>query len=125
MAVFLDSGCRLILCSLMAILHPHLPTVFAALSDTTRLKVIERLTMGPASVSELSAPFEMAGPSFLKHVKVLERAGLVRSEKKGRVRSVTLMPDALRWVDEWVGRHRGLWQQRLDNLESFLSHGDN
>lgn len=109
----------------MAIFHPHLPTVFAALSDTTRLKVIERLAMGPASVSELSAPFEMAGPSFLKHVKVLERAGLVRSEKKGRVRSVTLVPDALRWVDEWVGRHRGLWQQRLDNLESFLSYGDN
>lgn len=109
----------------MATFHPQLPTIFAALSDTTRLKVIERLAIGPASISELSAPFKMAGPSFLKHVKVLESAGLVRSEKKGRVRSVTLMPDALQWVDEWVGKHRRGWERRLDDLETFLSQGDN
>ncbi len=109
----------------MATFHPQLPTIFAALSDTTRLKVIERLTMGPASISELSGPFKMAGPSFLKHVKVLEAAGLVRSEKRGRVRLVTLTPDALQWVDEWVGQHRGQWGHRLDNLATFLSQGDN
>lgn len=109
----------------MATFHPQLPTVFAALSDTTRLKVVERLAMGPASVSELAKPFKMAGPSFLKHIKVLESAGLVRSEKRGRVRSVTLMPDALQWVDDWVGRHRQRWECHLDNLESFLSQGDN
>lgn len=57
----------------MATFHPQLPTIFAALSDSTRLKVIERLAIGPASISELSEPFKMAGPSFLKHVKVLER----------------------------------------------------
>jgi DNA-binding transcriptional ArsR family regulator len=109
----------------MATFHPQLPTIFAALSDKTRLNVIERLAMGPASISELSEPFKMAGPSFLKHIKVLESAGLVRSEKRGRVRSVTLMPDALQWVDHWVGRHRQQWEHRLDNLGTFLSHGDN
>ncbi|CAD7056013.1 transcriptional regulator [Pseudorhizobium halotolerans] len=109
----------------MATFHPHLPTIFAALSDPTRLKVVERLAMGPASISELSKPFEMAGPSFLKHIKVLENAGLVRSQKLGRVRSVTLVPDALRWVDEWADQHRGRWEQRLDQLGSFLSQGDN
>ncbi|WP_192248670.1 ArsR/SmtB family transcription factor [Mesorhizobium silamurunense] len=109
----------------MATFHPQLPAIFAALSDTTRLKVIERLAMGPASISELSAPFEMAGPSFLKHMKVLESAGLVRSEKRGRVRSVMLMPNALQWVDEWVGQHRRQWEHRLDNLGSFLAQGDN
>ena len=109
----------------MATYHPHLPTIFAALSDPTRLKVVERLAMGPASISELSQPFEMAGPSFLKHIKVLEKAGLVRSRKTGRVRFVILVPDALRWVDEWVTQHRGQWEQRLDQLGSFLSQGDN
>ena len=109
----------------MATFHPHLPTIFAALSDPTRLKVVERLAMGPASISELSGPFEMAGPSFLKHIKVLENAGLVRSQKLGRERSVTLVQDALRWVDEWVSQHRGQWEQRLDQLGSFLSQGDN
>lgn len=109
----------------MATFHPQLPTIFAALSDSTRLKVIERLAIGPASISELSEPFKMAGPSFLKHVKVLQNAGLVRSEKRGRVRSVTLTPDALQWVDEWVGRHRRQWEHRLDSLETFLSQGDN
>jgi DNA-binding transcriptional ArsR family regulator len=109
----------------MATFHSQLPMIFAALSDTTRLKVIERLAMGPASISELSEPFKMAGPSFLKHVKVLESAGLVQSEKKGRVRSVKLMPDALQRVDEWVGQHRRQWESRLDNLETYLSQGDN
>lgn len=109
----------------MATFHPELPTVFAALSDTTRLKVIERLARGPASISELAAPFDMAGPSFLKHVKVLESAGLVRSEKRGRVRLVTLRPDALQWVDEWVAQHRQQWAHRLANLETFLAQGDN
>ncbi len=109
----------------MATFHPQLHTIFAALSDSTRLKVIERLAIGPASISELSEPFKMAGPSFLKHVKVLESAGLVRSEKRGRVRLVTLTPDALQWVDEWVSQHRRQWEHRLDNLEIFLSQGDN
>lgn len=109
----------------MTTFSPDLPRIFSALSDPTRLKVVERLAIAPASISELSRPFDMAGPSFLKHIKVLEEAGLVRSNKVGRVRSVMLVPDALRWVDEWVTLHRRQWEQRLDQLGNFLTHGDN
>jgi DNA-binding transcriptional ArsR family regulator len=109
----------------MATFNPHLPAIFAALSDPTRLAVIERLTAGPASISELSEPFSMAGPSFLKHMKVLENAGLVRSEKTGRTRMVRLQPDTLRWVEDWVGQHRRHWEDRLDDLGTFLAQGDN
>ena len=105
----------------MAIFSPDLPSVFGALADPTRLAVMERLVGGPASVSELAAPFDMAGPSFLKHLKVLEDAGLVHSEKRGRVRTVALNPDALAWVEDWVARHRRQWQRRLDDLGDFLA----
>lgn len=105
----------------MATFSPDLPAVFGALADPTRLAVVERLVAGPARVSDLGAPFAMAGPSFLKHLKVLEDAGLVRSEKKGRVRTVTLSPDALAWVEDWVARHRGQWQRRLNDLGDFLA----
>jgi DNA-binding transcriptional ArsR family regulator len=101
----------------------RLPAVFGALADPTRLMVIERLVKGPASVSELARPFEMAGPSFLKHLKVLEDAGLVHSAKAGRVRTVTLRADALQWVEDWVLRHRRQVERRLDDLGSFLAKG--
>lgn len=101
--------------------HQHLPVVFGALADPTRLAVVERLVSGPASVSELAEPFDMAGPSFLKHLKVLEEAGVVASEKQGRVRTVRLAPDVLAWVEEWVKRHRLLWERRLDDLGTFLN----
>jgi DNA-binding transcriptional ArsR family regulator len=107
----------------MANFDAQLPTIFGALSDPTRLAVVERLMRGPASVSELAKPFDMAGPSFLKHLRVLEEAGLARSEKKGRVRTVTLRPAALRWVEKWVARHRGLWERRLDDLGTLLAKG--
>ena len=107
----------------MANFHAQLPQVFGALSDPTRLAVVERLMRGPASVSELAKPFDMAGPSFLKHLRVLEDAGLARSEKRGRVRTVTLRPAALHGVEKWVERHRDLWEQRLDDLGSFLAKG--
>lgn len=109
----------------MATFNSHLPAIFAALSDPTRLAVVERLASGPASISELAEPFSMAGPSFLKHMKVLESAGLVHSEKTGRTRMVSLQPDALRWVDDWVGQHRRRWENRLDDLGTFLAQGDN
>ena len=107
----------------MANFSAQLPEIFGALSDPTRLAVVERLMRGPASVSELGKPFDMAGPSFLKHIRVLEEAGLTRSQKKGRVRTVTLRPAALRWVERWVERHRDLWEQRLDDLGTFLAKG--
>ena len=107
----------------MATFNPRLPVIFGALADATRLAVVERLVIGPASVSELAKPFDMAGPSFLKHLKVLEDAGIARSEKKGRVRTVSLNPDALRWVETWVQRHRRDWENHLGDLGSFLAKG--
>jgi DNA-binding transcriptional ArsR family regulator len=109
----------------MATFNLQLPVIFGALADPTRLAVVERLVAGPASVSELAKPFDMAGPSFLKHLKVLEDAGIAHSEKKGRVRTVTLSPDALRWVEAWVHHHRRIWENRLDDLGSFLAKGNN
>jgi len=97
-----------------------LPAIFGALSDPTRFSVVERLARGPASVSDLAKPFAMAGPSFLKHLKVLEDAGLVTSRKSGRVRTVELAPDAMRSVEDWIRAHRSTWERRLDALGTFL-----
>jgi DNA-binding transcriptional ArsR family regulator len=104
----------------MATFPTQLPSIFGALADPTRLAVVERLGSGPASVSELAAPFDMAGPSFLKHLMVLEEAGVVTSEKTGRVRTVRLAPDALGWVETWLRQHRRTWERRLDDLGTFL-----
>ena len=104
----------------MAIHQSNLASVFAALSDPTRLAVVERLCGGTASVSELAVPHAMAGPSFLKHLKVLEDAGLVISTKSGRVRTVALVPERLRDVETWVRAHRANWEARFDRLGSFL-----
>jgi DNA-binding transcriptional ArsR family regulator len=94
--------------------------VFRALSDPTRRQVLERLSRSPASVSELASPFEMALPSFLEHLKVLESSGLVRSRKKGRVRTYQLAPGRLRLAENWLSKQRALWEQRLDQLDSYL-----
>jgi DNA-binding transcriptional ArsR family regulator len=81
---------------------------------------LERLSRSPASVSELAAPFEMALPSFLEHLKVLESSGLVRSRKTGRVRTYQLAPRRLRIAEHWLSRQRALWEQRFDQLDSYL-----
>jgi DNA-binding transcriptional ArsR family regulator len=94
--------------------------VFRALSDPTRRQVIERLSRSPASVSELAAPFEMALPSFLEHLKVLEGCGLVQSRKTGRVRTYQLAAKRLRLAEDWLGKQRTIWEQRLDQLDSYL-----
>jgi DNA-binding transcriptional ArsR family regulator len=95
--------------------------VFHALADTTRRQVVERLVSGPASTSELAEPFDMALPSFTQHLAVLERAGLVTSTKTGRVRTYRLAPAALDVVDGWLADQRRVWEQRLDQLDDFLS----
>jgi DNA-binding transcriptional ArsR family regulator len=82
--------------------------------------VIERLVSGPASVSELAEPFDMALPSFTQHLAVLERAGLVTSTKKGRVRTYQLAPTGLGLADGWLAAQRRLWERRLDQLDDFL-----
>ena len=104
----------------MATYDQQLPRIFGALSDPTRLAVVERLVKGPASVSELSKPFDLARPSFLKHLRVLEEAELVTSAKSGRVRTVSLAPDTLSQVEQWVGAHRRMLEARLDRLADFL-----
>lgn len=94
--------------------------VFRALSDPTRRHVLERLSSRPASVSELAAPYDMALPSFVEHLRMLERSGLVRSRKVGRVRTYELEPEPLKLVEDWLGRQRKLWERRLDQLDSYL-----
>ena len=93
--------------------------VFRALSDTTRRRVVERLSRGSASVSELAGPFEMALPSFVQHLRVLEDSGLVRSKKEGRVRTYRLAPERLKLAGDWLEKQRSLWEQRLDQLDSY------
>jgi DNA-binding transcriptional ArsR family regulator len=99
----------------------RLTRVFQALADPTRFAVVERLSRGPAPTSELAAPFKMAMPSFLQHLDVLADCGLVRSSKKGRVRTYELAPDALKTVEDWLAKQRALWEKRLDQLDNFLN----
>ncbi|PQO41590.1 ArsR/SmtB family transcription factor [Blastopirellula marina] len=94
--------------------------IFRALSDPTRRQVLERLSRGPASVSELAKPFSMALPSFVQHLGILEQCQLVRSSKQGRVRTFELVPQSLQTAEDWLGRQRQLWERRLDQLDDYL-----
>ena len=94
--------------------------VFRALADPKRRDVLERLNAGPASVSDLAAPYRMALPSFVEHLKMPEGAGLVRSQKAGRVRTYELVPEQLLVVDDWLRRQRTMWEGRLDRLDAYL-----
>jgi DNA-binding transcriptional ArsR family regulator len=94
--------------------------VFAALSDPTRLAVVERLSTGPATVTELARPFQMALPSFAQHLGVLESCGLVRSRKLGRVRTYRLVPRRLEVAERWMAARRRAWETRLDQLDRYL-----
>jgi DNA-binding transcriptional ArsR family regulator len=99
----------------------HLTRVFQALADPTRRAVVERLSRGPAPTSVLAAPFKMALPSFLQHLAVLQGCGLVRSSKKGRVRTYKLAPTTLKAAEDWMAAQRTLWERRLDQLDNFLN----
>src|SRR6187431_580500 len=101
-------------------IEPSLATVFQALSDPTRLAVVERLSIGPASATELARPFEMALPSFMQHLGVLERAGIVTSHKTGRTRVYQLAPEALLLASTWLAAFRTHWERRLDQLDEVL-----
>ncbi len=94
--------------------------VFRALSDSTRRSVVERLGQKPLSVSDLAARYDMALPSFVEHMKVLEKSGLVRSKKVGRVRTYELVPNRLKLAENWLEKQRRFWEQRLDQLETYL-----
>jgi DNA-binding transcriptional ArsR family regulator len=94
--------------------------VFQALADPTRRAVVERLSCGPTATSELAQPFKMALPSFLQHLDVLQKCGLVQSRKSGRVRTYELAPNTLKAAEDWMATQRTLWERRLDRLDSFL-----
>ncbi len=104
---------------------PDLNRVFRALADSTRRTVLERLSHGPATVGELAKAFEMALPSFLQHIDVLEEAGLTTSEKQGRVRICSIAPAALDVGEGWMRSLRGLWHRRADALEAYLEQFKN
>lgn len=99
---------------------PTVDTTFRALGDPTRRRVIELLGAGPASMTELSRPFDIALPSLSKHLDILERSGLVRSAKVGRVRTYRLVPSKLEFAEHWLSRQRRLWERRLDQLDQHL-----
>ncbi len=94
---------------------------FAALSDPTRLAVIARLCAGPATVSDLARPFDMALASFTQHLGVLEKAGLITSRRKGRARHVSLNAEALRAAEDWLAHARREWEARFDRFEAHLA----
>ena len=98
-----------------------LDRAFQALSDPVRRGMLARLSRGPASVSELAAPFSISLPAVLQHLKALEDSGLVQSEKKGRVRTVRLEPDAFSAAESWIAERRSEWEAQLDRFEDYLS----
>ena len=98
----------------------HLSTTFAALADPTRRAILARLTAGEASVTELAEPFDMSMPAVSKHLKVLERAGLVARGREAQWRPCRLDPAPLKDVAAWVERYRDMWEQRFDRLDDYL-----
>jgi DNA-binding transcriptional ArsR family regulator len=97
-----------------------LDRVFQALADPTRRVMVERLSRGPASVSELAEPFEMSLPSIVQHLQVLEASGLIRSEKVGRVRTCRIDEATLGSAGRWISDRRATWERRLDRLGQYL-----
>jgi len=95
--------------------------LFHALADSSRRAMVDRLTRGPASVSELARPLQMSLPAVVQHLHVLEASGLVRSQKLGRVRTCTVEPVALRVAEGWIAERRTFWEQSLDRLGEYLA----
>ncbi len=98
----------------------ELNRVFQALADPTRRAVLERLNRGPAPMSELAEPFDMALPSFSQHLDVLEDCGLVRSSKEGRVRTYELQEKPLEVAGHWMAKQRAMWERRLDQMDNYV-----
>jgi DNA-binding transcriptional ArsR family regulator len=99
---------------------PNLDRLFQALADPARRAIVERLARGPAPVSELARPLPMSLPSVMQHLGVLEAAGLVRTEKVGRVRTCAIDPNALSLAEQWINARRIAWERRLDRLGDYL-----
>ena len=98
----------------------RLSTTFAALADPTRRAILARLASGETSVTELAEPFAMSLPAVSKHLKVLERAGLIARGREAQWRPCRIEPGALKQVDDWLERYRRFWDQSLDRLDTYL-----
>ena len=94
--------------------------VFNALASPTRRRVLERLSAGPATVSELAARFHMQLPSFVQHLAVLERSKLIKSKKSGRVRTYEIAPERFKVIEDWLAARRQLWEARLDRFDQYV-----
>lgn len=101
--------------------HQEVDLVFHALADPTRRRIVEVLSGGSASVSELAEPLPMSLPAVYQHLQVLEASGIVRSEKVGRVRTCHLEPKMLDTAEVWIEARRAAWERRLDRLDTFLA----
>jgi DNA-binding transcriptional ArsR family regulator len=99
-----------------------LDRIFQALSDPGRRTMVERLSRGPASVTELAQPLGMSLPAVIQHLQVLEASGLIRSEKVGRVRTCRIEPGQLRSAEQWIARRRAVWERRFDRLGEYLAN---
>jgi DNA-binding transcriptional ArsR family regulator len=107
----------------MAQYSAQLDGIFQALADPTRRAVLRRLGKGPASISELAEPFDMALPSFMKHIHFLEDSGWIRTRKEGRVRTCAIEKKPFAAVEGWLSAQRALWEGRTDRLERFVTAG--
>jgi DNA-binding transcriptional ArsR family regulator len=104
--------------------HGQLNGIFLALADPTRRAVLGRLGEGPASIGELAKPFDMALPSFMKHIRFLEESGLIVTRKQGRVRTCALEKNRLALVEGWLAEQRAIWESRADRLALFVTRHD-
>ncbi|WP_156250263.1 ArsR/SmtB family transcription factor [Pseudactinotalea terrae] len=109
----------------MANYSADLDGVLVALADPTRRHVVQALGRGPKRIGELARPFPMTLPSFMKHVRVLESSGLIRTQKSGRVRTCTLNRDRLALLDDWLAEQRSVWEARTDRLENVVTKEEN
>jgi DNA-binding transcriptional ArsR family regulator len=98
----------------------QLSATFAALADPTRRAILARLSKGEANVTELAEPFDMSQPAISKHLKVLERAGLIARGRDAQFRPCTLQPEPLKEIHDWVEHYRKIWEERLDRLDLYL-----
>jgi DNA-binding transcriptional ArsR family regulator len=98
----------------------RLSATFAALADPTRRAILARLALGETTVADLAKPFKMSGPAVSKHLKVLERAGLIDRSREAQWRPCKINPRALKDVDGWLEKYRVFWEQRLDRLDAYL-----
>jgi DNA-binding transcriptional ArsR family regulator len=103
---------------------PNIDLIFHALGDATRRAMMERLSLGPMSVSRLAEPFEMSLAAVVQHLQVLEECGLVQTEKVGRVRSCRIEPTGLDAMEQWIRGRRSVWERQLDRLGDLLGEED-